>query len=114
MAFKLFRYISATTVLLFVVLIELISQTISIDTSDYLPDYYFNAAEYNLMIAASKGYDSEVTRLLKEGADFEFTTSEGANALIFAVANNHSTTTDILLTARSDVNITTTSMKRPC
>ena len=98
MAFKLFRYISLTTVFLFVVLIKLMPQTTPIDTSDYIPYYYLNAVEYNLMIAASKGYDSEVIRLLDKGADLEYTTYEGANALI-SPYNNHSTTTDILLSA---------------
>ena len=113
MAIKIFRYISATTVLLSVVLIELIAQTASIDTSDYLPDYYYNAADYNLMIAASKGYDNEVIRLLKEGANVDYTTSENATALIFAVANNWSSTTNLLLTAGSDVNISTNKHETP-
>jgi len=113
MAFKLFRYISLTTVFLFVVLIKLMPQTTPIDTSDYISYYYLNAIEYNLMIAASKGYDSEVIRLLEKGADLEYTTSEGANALIFAVANNQSTTTDILLSAHSDVNIITKKHETP-
>ncbi len=113
MAIKVFRYISATTVLLLIVLIELMSQTSSPDTSDYLPDYYYNAIDYNLMIAASKGYDSEVIRLLEKGATTDYTTSEEASALIFAVANNRLSTTNLLLSAGFDANIATYKHETP-
>ena len=37
-----------------------------IDTSDYFPYEYTEALDYNLMIAASKGYGSEIKRLIDE------------------------------------------------
>ncbi len=49
------------------------------------------------MIAASKGNDSEVERLLRKGADIDEESTEGATPLVFAVANNHLTTVKILL-----------------
>jgi ankyrin repeat protein len=69
----------------------------SIDTTDYLPSYYDDYQDYNLMIAASKGYDSEIKRWLSKGADINAETAEGATPLIFAVANNHLTSVKLLL-----------------
>jgi ankyrin repeat protein len=67
------------------------------DTSDYLPEFYDGALEYNLMIAATKGYVSEVERLIGEGADVDAKTSEGATPLIFAVANNNTDAVKMIL-----------------
>jgi ankyrin repeat protein len=58
------------------------------DTSDYIPFFYDGALNYNLMIAASQGYFSEIDRLIEKGADVNTKTNEGATPLIFAVANN--------------------------
>jgi len=60
-----------------------------VDTSDYIPSFYSGALDYNLMIAASKGYISEVDRLIEKGADVNAETDEGATPLIFAVTNNN-------------------------
>ncbi len=84
-----------------------------IDTSAYLPDYYYGALDYNLMIASSLGYESEVTRLLENGADVTAKTAEGATALIFAVANNHLSAAKILINNEADVNTVTSSMETP-
>jgi ankyrin repeat protein len=59
-----------------------------IDTSDYIPFFTKGALDYNLMIAASKGYNSEIDRLIYEGADINAESDEGATPLIFAVSNN--------------------------
>ena len=59
-----------------------------IDTTEYLPSLYDDYLDYNLMIAASKGYNGEIERLLSKGADIDAETSEGATPLIFAIANN--------------------------
>ena len=75
-----------------------------IDTSDYLPSFYDDYQDYNLMIAASKGYDSEIERLLSKGADIDAETSEGATPLIFAVANNHVSSVKILLNHEADID----------
>lgn len=68
-----------------------------IDTSDYLPQFYDGALEHNLMIAAAKGYNSEVERLIGEGADVDTETTEGATPLVFAVSNNNTETVKIIL-----------------
>ena len=38
-----------------------------IDTSEYIPLFYSQSLEYNLMIAASKGYATEIERLIGKG-----------------------------------------------
>lgn len=65
------------------------SQVSEIDTSDYLPSYYSDYLEYNLLIAAQKGYPSEIERLINRGADVNTSTFEGATPLILAVSNRH-------------------------
>lgn len=75
-----------------------------IDTLDYLPYYYEGALDYNLMMAASKGHDSEIERLIKKGADIDAETSEGATPLIFAVGNNMISSVRILLSHYPDIN----------
>ena len=42
----------------------------------------------NLMIAAAKGYPSEVERLIKKGADINAKTDLGVTPLILAVVSN--------------------------
>jgi len=75
-----------------------------IDTSSYLPAYYRGAIDYNLMIASSSGYVSEVERLIKRGANINAATSEGVTPLIFAVANNHSEVVKALLEYEPDID----------
>ena len=56
----------------------------AIDTSDYIPSFYTGGySNYNLMIAASKGYASEIDRLIEKGADINAETNEGATPLDF-------------------------------
>jgi hypothetical protein len=47
------------------------SADMEIDTSNYLPDLYENSLNFNLLIAASKGYSSEIDRLIGRGAEIE-------------------------------------------
>ena len=68
-----------------------------IDTSDYIPTFFTGALEVNLMIAASKGYASEIDRLIGEGADINAESDEGATPLIFAVSNNRLAAVEALL-----------------
>ena len=68
---------------------------LSIDTTDYLP--YPWGLDYNLMIAASKGYTQEVNRLIALGAEIDGKTDEGVTPLMFAVANNKLESVKILL-----------------
>ncbi len=74
-----------------------------IDTSDYIPSFYSGAADYNLMIASSRGYVSEIERLIKAGADVNAETAEGATPLVFAVSNNRLSAVEELLKFKPDV-----------
>ena len=78
-----------------------------IDTSDYIPYIYDEALEYNLMIAASKGYPSEIERLIEKGADIDSETSEGATPLIFAVTNNQLVAVNTLLYFNPSLDVVT-------
>ncbi len=88
-------------------------EEVATDTSSYLPYYYDGALEFNLMFAASQGYDSEVERLLKKGADIDRESDEGATPLVFAVANNHPSTVRLLLKHNPDINKKTSSSETP-
>ena len=68
-----------------------------IDTSDYIPSFYPGALDYNLMIAASQGYISEIDRLIQKGADVNAKTDQGATPLVFAVSNNNEASVKTLL-----------------
>ena len=76
----------------------------AIDTSDYAPMTYRGAIDHNLMVAASKGYAKETLKLILLGADIFEETSQGATALIFAVAGNHTEAAKILIEYGSVVN----------
>jgi ankyrin repeat protein len=60
-----------------------------IDTNDYLPSFYETSLNYNLMIASSRGYSSEIDRLIGKGAEINAENSNGITPLIYAVLNNH-------------------------
>jgi ankyrin repeat protein len=79
-----------------------------LDTTDYLPSFYRGAIDYNLMIAASKGYVGETSRLIKKGADIFYETDQGVTPLIFAISNNNTEVAKILIDNGSDVNKRTT------
>ncbi len=100
-------------VLLYLFSANLNAQTEEIDTSGYIPFFYFGSLDYNLMIAASKGYDNEVKRLIGKGADVNYETAEGATALIFASANDHLSTVKTLISFSADVNHVTLSYETP-
>jgi ankyrin repeat protein len=78
-----------------------------IDTSDYIPTIYSGALDYNLMIAASRGYASEIERLIKKGADIDAETSEGATPLIFATINNKLLAVKTLLYYKPSIDVVT-------
>lgn len=80
-----------------------------IDTSDYFPYIYEESLDYNLMIAASRGYPSEIKRLISKGADLNSKTNEGATPLIFAVSNNRLLSVETLLTYDPLLNTYTSS-----
>ncbi|HOO98970.1 MAG TPA: ankyrin repeat domain-containing protein [Bacteroidales bacterium] len=97
---------------LFIVL-NSFSQVSSKDTIDYLPEFYDGAIDYNLMIAASKGLDTEIERLILRGADVEAETEDGATALTIAVANIKPFAVNTLLMYNSDPNKETANHETP-
>lgn len=84
-----------------------------IDTSEYVSSYNSDYLDYNLMIASSRGYDSEIVRLINKGAEINAETPEGATPLIFAVANDHLSSVKILLNYQADVNKKTAAWETP-
>jgi ankyrin repeat protein len=89
------------------------NEIIAIDTSEYLPLSVPGALEYNLMLAASKGYYTEAERMILMGAEVDSETSEGVSPLIYAVLNNHNKTVLTLLRLNADVNKTTVRRETP-
>jgi ankyrin repeat protein len=89
------------------------AQLAEIDTTDYLPLFYNGALEYNLMIAASKGYPGEVTRMINQGAEVDAETNEGGTALVFAITAFHLNTVKILLDNNADPNKITPKSETP-
>jgi ankyrin repeat protein len=83
------------------------------DTTDYVPAFYAGAIDYNLMIAASKGYVGEVNRLILKGADIFAESDQGVTPLIFAISNNHTAVSKILLEYGSDPNKVTLKQETP-
>jgi ankyrin repeat protein len=88
-------------------------QTVIIDTTDYLPYYYDGALDNNLMVAASRGYDQQIEKLISKGADINAETQDGATPLIFAVVNNQDETVRKLLGYDPDVNKITAADETP-
>src|SRR5512133_2885673 len=80
------------------------TERVVLDTSDYVPLFYPGAIDYNLMIAASKGYMGEVNRLILKGADIFAESDQGVTPLIFAISNNRVEVAKILLEYGSDAN----------
>jgi len=106
---KVFIIISA-----FLFQVRVSCQEVSLlDTLDYLPLSIEGALENNLMIAASKGFDKEIERLIIKGADIDRETYEGATPLIFAVANNQLSSVLTLLAHGPDVNKMTSNNETP-
>jgi ankyrin repeat protein len=84
-----------------------------IDTSDYIPSFYPGALDYNLMIASSKGYASEIERLIWKGANINGETDEGVSPLVFAVSNNKANVIKLLIRYGADVNKKTSAYETP-
>ena len=83
------------------------------DTSDYLPSNYKGALDYNLMIASSKGNDTEIIRLIEKGADVNAETNQWATPLVFAVMNNKLSAVKTLLDYNPYLNRITMSGETP-
>lgn len=104
---------SLIILLIFLSFSPLYGQKGEIDTTDYLPYYIDEAINFNLIIAASKGYNTETERLIKKGARVDAETIEGATPLIYAVANNHLDAVKALLAYGPDVNKATENFQTP-
>jgi ankyrin repeat protein len=61
--------------------------------------------DFNLLIAAERGYNKEVLRLLKAGADVNVKTYEGVTPLMYSVQNEHFEVCKILLLNGADPNL---------
>jgi ankyrin repeat protein len=110
---SLIRYLFLAIILWLPVRVSAQVEVIVPDTSEYLPLFVTGALEYNLMIAASKGYYSEVERMILMGAEVDTETREGVTPLIYAVYNNQPETINILLTYNADVNKITNFRETP-
>ena len=89
------------------------SDTVIYDTTEYIPVFYRGAIDYNLMIAASKGYTYEINRLIMKGADLFAETEQGVTSLIFAISNNQTKAAKMLIDYGSDVNKQTLQHETP-
>lgn len=89
------------------------NESSTIDTSEYLPFYYENWLHYNLMIAAARGYSTEIERMLDMGADVNASTFEGATPLVFAVANNKPEAVRTILSFNPEIDVVTSAYETP-
>lgn len=80
--------------------LHLFAQDQVIDTSLYYP----GETNYNFLIAAEKGYTSEVERFLKNGAEINTSVQEGITALMYATQNNHVNVVKLLMEKGADLN----------
>lgn len=74
------------------------------DTSGYLPLIFKGALEYNLTIAAASGYNSEIERLIKAGAEVNAINTQGATPLFFAIINKKPEAVKTLIDYGANVN----------
>lgn len=105
-------------VLLFLLPAKLTAQTgpdksSAIDTSNYVSYIYQGAIDYNLMIASSKGYLSEINRLISKGADVSAETEQGVTPLIFAALNNQNDAVKLLIAYGADIEKATMKGEMP-
>ncbi|MFN2378811.1 MAG: ankyrin repeat domain-containing protein [Bacteroidales bacterium] len=82
-----------------------------IDTSEYMPGA--DGLNFNLAVAASKGYAYEIHRLVKLGADPDAADVTGATPIIYAVANNMKEAVTALLTYEPELNFLTPAGESP-
>jgi ankyrin repeat protein len=82
-----------------------------IDTSEYMPGA--DGLNFNLAVAASKGYAYEIHRLIKLGADPDAADATGATPIIYAVANNMKEAVTALLTYDPELNFLTPAGESP-
>lgn len=75
--------------------------SVDLDTSDYIA----NDLNFNLIIAANNGFESEVMRLLKEGSNPNARTYEGVTPLMYAVQLENLKICKILLLNGADPDL---------
>jgi ankyrin repeat protein len=95
------------------ILAQIDDQDEGIDKSEYISSSFPGALDYNLMIAASKGYISEIERLIEMGADVNATTEEWVTPLVFAVANNKTEAVKTLLKHNPRLDSYTANFETP-
>ena len=83
------------------------------DTTDYLPLSYESALNYNLMIAAMKGYSSEIVRIIGLGGEVNAGTDAGMTPLAYAVMYNHPEAVLTLLNNNATVDQVTATSETP-
>jgi len=101
-------------------------EEIEIDTSEYMVyennhsnmtfgrgTTYKDVLNFNLMVAASKGYVSEIHRIIKNGADPDTKTYGNITPLMYAVANNQLDAVNALLSYKIDANVMTIYSETP-
>ena len=73
--------------------------TAAIDTSDYIS----GDLDYNLLIAAYRGYSSEILRLLNLGADINTVSYDGVTPLMYAAEKGHFMACKVLILNGADL-----------
>lgn len=109
------RIITISTILFLSILLGISNHAqepvVDIDTSEYLPGP--EGLNYNLAVAASKGYAYEIHRLVKLGADPNAKDATGSTPLIYAVANNLPEAVTALLTYDPELDFLTPANESP-
>lgn len=72
-----------------------------LDTSEYIPGDY----NFNLLIAAHKGYNQEILRLLDKGARINYYSYDGITPIMYASSDGHLTAVKILLLNGANPNL---------
>ncbi len=112
--FRKFLKKTLTAVVLISLACHLHAQVTSKDTADYLPENSVeNALDYNLMVAASKGLETEVERLILRGAEVDAESIEGATPLIFAISAIKPKAVEMLLSYSANPNKLTVRKESP-
>lgn len=92
-------------------------EEVEIDTSGYMTFGFGTSTKdvlnFNLLVAASKGYVEEIHRIIKNGADPDHKTFQNVTPLMYAVANNKLDAVVALITYHPDVNVMTTISETP-
>jgi ankyrin repeat protein len=93
-------------ILLFVLCIRGIGQdSVKVDTTVIDTSFYVTGnMNYNLILAADKGYADEVLRLLNKGADINTTTWDGITPLMYAIENQDTNLVKILVLNGADID----------